>query len=384
MELLDQFLKHGDQWPKRDPLKRAMLQRDLLAVFDWLVALDAPGEELHRLRLAKKIAVCIQQLGMTGEEIAALLDNYSQAVKSGRFASAYDPDDPTQPFLPGDLFQNDSSWLPLGTYRGDLCAIRHAEEFCGRSVFLVFVSHAKGREVIKSFIETLGGQFPSESGSVPPGTQLALVRQAILLDNNGEPIQTKLTESIQLRVYHPVHHTTRGLSVRQSVFEFRLSRKSLFEKEDGGLIALSRSQREFSQFLTHGLDPFETSPNQLPSENFRVTVLSSCTSCHENSGSVRSVLSYTRRFGPGDSPVRLAVFPTDRERDLAIAWRKRQPSHWLLKLTYHPALGVVSISLTVLIVVSFCFAVFVICRFLRRRYRNRSSKIGCDSHAPAK
>ena len=57
---------------------------------------------------------------------------------------------------------------------------------------------------------------PIRRGSIPislrfqRGTQVALVRQAILFDNQGKLAAAPITESIQIRVYHAVTPTQEG------------------------------------------------------------------------------------------------------------------------------------------------------------------------------
>ncbi len=39
---------------------------------------------------------------------------------------------------------------------------------------------------------------------IPAGTMVALVRQMILIDNQGRPTATHLTESVQFRIYRSI------------------------------------------------------------------------------------------------------------------------------------------------------------------------------------
>src|SRR5438067_6463314 len=54
LQLLDEFISQHAAALIKDPLKRAVLQRDLWAVFDWLLkrenaAADSPRKEIHEL-----------------------------------------------------------------------------------------------------------------------------------------------------------------------------------------------------------------------------------------------------------------------------------------------------------------------------------------------
>jgi hypothetical protein len=46
----------------------------------------------------------------------------------------------------------------------------------------------------------------------PVGTQVALVRQAIVIDDRGELEPTAQTESVQLRVYHAITPGTQAMN----------------------------------------------------------------------------------------------------------------------------------------------------------------------------
>jgi hypothetical protein len=109
---LDEFLaEHGEKLVN-DPLKRAILQRDLWAVFDWTAEPNANTREAYSQRpspprraLQIRLARIIQRLALTAEQIQALPDNHARGAASRAFAEKYDPDHHQQPFLPPDLFQ---------------------------------------------------------------------------------------------------------------------------------------------------------------------------------------------------------------------------------------------------------------------------------------
>ena len=68
LSVLDEFLQtHGDNLI-HDPVKRALLQRDLWAVFDWSAG-RAPGYEAERRELQVRLAEALRRLALTPEEI---------------------------------------------------------------------------------------------------------------------------------------------------------------------------------------------------------------------------------------------------------------------------------------------------------------------------
>jgi len=320
LKLMDEFLRQHSENLIRDPLRRAVFQRDLLGVYEWLAALSDEQGPPHP-ELQKRIAEVIRRLALTANEIGKLPDNYNDAILSHAFPVAYDAANANEPFLPADLFDPTGPWVCLGEEHGRPVASRHLEFFRGRSVFLVFFQVPGGRPKTLGYLDQLrnipkdwgpneerphpGGSPPvlvpyPEPPQFPIGTRMALVRQMVLIDANGHPIATHLTESLQLRVYRAIHFDLGGTGTHsQDFFEFTLSRERLFSGQAGGLGAIGQGEKEFAFFLSHGIDPFEQ--EEAP-EGFGGTVLKSCSACHEAAG-MHSFLSYSReRFGPFDVP----------------------------------------------------------------------------------
>jgi hypothetical protein len=137
-----------------------------------------------------------------------------------------------------------------------------------------------------------------EPQQFPVGTQVALVRQMILISNQGEFVPTHLTESVQLRVYRAIDPDPRRnyinnerFRAQQDVFEFRLDRRKLLAGENS-LRAVGASEKEFPTFMTHGIDDFESRTPLQDAPIFR------CQACHYDPG-VQSLLSHSRaHFGP--------------------------------------------------------------------------------------
>jgi len=79
-KLLDEFLSTNGERLITDPLKRAMLQRDLWAVFDW-----CPRIDLGKKELMPRLARVIQRLELSPDQIRGLPDTYGTAVASKSF-----------------------------------------------------------------------------------------------------------------------------------------------------------------------------------------------------------------------------------------------------------------------------------------------------------
>ena len=123
--------------------------------------------------------------------------------------------------------------------------------------------------------------------ALPEGTQIVLVRRMLLIDDQGLIVPSNLTQSIQLRVF-------RG---KQSFFEFRMSRESLFASKAGGLRAVGPDDVEFLTFSAKGDDPFE---REGPPGPLRPgSVLGICSACHSQlEPGIRSVKSVRALLRP--------------------------------------------------------------------------------------
>ncbi|MCH8204435.1 MAG: hypothetical protein IID09_04680, partial [Candidatus Hydrogenedentes bacterium] len=250
--MLDEFLATDAATKISDPLKRAIFQRDIWAVFDWTakpVAWYSKAGRTYpekRRALQVRLAKMIQQVALTREEIEVLPDNYDLASSSGLFPPAYDPAMPRAAFLPPGLTQSPEPWLQLSGMK----APEHNEVSMGRSVFLIFClfpDEPGYLHRLRDFsapweFSTYYQKFPSGGGSVyivnrklpqfPAGSQFILMRRTLLIDASGALVLSPLTESVQIRVYtteprNDVPH--RAFS--QEVYAFELDRDARFSEK---------------------------------------------------------------------------------------------------------------------------------------------------------
>ena len=325
--ILDEFLQTSGERLIRDPFKRAMLQRDLWAVFDWSVErepdrLGEPAYDKQKRELQSRLVAVMRRLALTPNEIRALPSNYAQAVASGQFAKEYDPEHPDRPFLPPDLFNRNSSWVGVaGNGANEPVAAGHAHAF-SRSSFLVFIRLPGGRKATFDYMQTLW-DFPRpwiprpdddrheqtienpELPQFPAGTQVALVRQMMLFDQLGNLQSTPITESIQFRVYRTVSTldgsngasgSSRADAIKKSgqdFYQFELSRRQLFANRAGGLRATERNEREFAMFNAFGAD----FPSPRISLDQYAPVLEMCFECHRGAG-INSLNTRSRLLKP--------------------------------------------------------------------------------------
>jgi hypothetical protein len=347
--VLDEFLQTHAENLIHDPVKHVILQRDLWAVFDWSVQRQRPqGEpayEREKRELQIRLAEVLRRLALTREQMESLPDNYAQAVASGEFPKEYDPAHRDRALLPPDLFEQRGPWVAIlnGGY-AEPVATAHVSAFSGRSRFLVFVRLPEGRKATLSYFQTLWN-FPQpgvpcrvvapdqtvenpDLPQFPVGTQVALVRQMMLFDSQGNLVPAPITESVQIRVYRLIPARHRDIHEEQDFYEIRFSRPLLFANKAGGLRAIGPHEKEFPIFLAHGPDEFATSPDQyMPLERYP-SILEQCASCHSQPG-IKSLNSRCKLLKPNllqhDSP---SAYPARWWENDGTAYWKQNRYNW--------------------------------------------------------
>jgi len=308
IQVLEEFLSAHAELLIHEPLKRAMFQRDLWAVFDWLASQAEPFP-VQRQALKTRLVQVIKRVALSEDEILSLPDNYELAVGSNTFPASAQPDDPETAFLPSDIFQADSAWIPMGREVGPI-AMTHTEAFpfYGHSVFLVFVRSPSGRAATLDFIESLNSE-PNPVTAI--GSEVALIRRMLLIDDQGDLILSPVAETIQIRHFSPA----------QSFHEFELSRARLFEGLAGGLVL---KPELFMVFMGHG-DVFQNP--DIP--ELQALIPDICQACHSeyppifNSGNTQSILSYSRQKFPLPDNEQPTLSPTTwaEEAQTVIKWK---------------------------------------------------------------
>ncbi len=295
--VLDHFLSTDGQALITDPTKRAVLQHDLWSVFDWCATsrkiAGVPDTGLADLR--SRLALAIQRLALSAEEIAALPDNFRDAVASGTYRPDFDPDQPRAPFLPPDLLDPNGPWVCVrGAFAGPSAPV-HVEYYQGRSPFLVFIQLPGGRKATLNYVNDLNRatnqaatQDVSELPQFPIGTKAALLRQMAVIDASGGIQVTPLVQTLQMRVYRQVGPEVTDHQNSQAVVKFHLSRAGLFEGRDGGLDPVGWDEPLGISLLLQN-DIYD---REKPQSGIR-TVMQSCVACHSCGGAtIHSVFTY--------------------------------------------------------------------------------------------
>jgi hypothetical protein len=350
--LADKFLRTHAERQISDPAKRAILQRDLWAVFDWA---DQParGDLAHqgkRRELMARLAPIIRRLALSPEELAALPDTYAFTLKNHEFPEKYDPANPDQAFLPPDLFDPNGPWVCLGAPNHGLAAPAHDSSFTARSVFFVFARLPGGHDATLAYFKQLAEmKIPlfvnmQEPGwpqamdvwnpavpQFPVGTEFVLVRKMVLPDRDRQLRLTAVTENVQIRHYTDIPRVnpmaSRDVALAQSfqeASEVELSRTLLFSKLHSGLRAVSASDDSFVMLpaMQQGFDSFEDP--RIPNRHF--SPLAACKHCHLGPG-IQSMMSFSSRGIPSEGPVpstRLAETTPSEETEKVMEWAQTQ------------------------------------------------------------
>lgn len=369
---LQEIIRSHDDPCFRDPLKRAILQRDLWLVASWRATFsDAKSSETLRL-----LAKAIGHLALTADEIAKLPDNYVDAIKSRTFPTAIDPERLSAGYLPADLLDPQGAWVCVGRTDNPTAPGHRTSTPFTNSVFLVFIKHAEGRDAGFAFVKKImeqekpllmeeidstrdGLRTPRlnlDAPQLPVGSQLALVRRMMLIDQRRQIVASPLTESVQIREIttqaKPDSVTEEDLILatkRRADFKFELSRAALFRGEAGGLQDVSDKLDLKTGFLGAETDPFQRAA-KLDSQQKRLnawqdslllfgTNRESCAICHRPA-TTYGMLSLQRIWSFQESPeetrAMAPMFPiSSMERQeieqRTIRWKEKQPEWLLLK-----------------------------------------------------
>jgi hypothetical protein len=314
LAVLDEFLSSNGERLFEDPVRHAFMQRNLWSLFDWTadkqwrhVARELQFRD-ERNALAERLARAMRKLALPPQQNQRLGDNYALAVSRKEFSREFDPAHPEKPFLPPDLWEPEGPWVLLGDQLGTPLARTHLEFFNGRSAFFVFLRLPGGRRQTLAYIEQLEAHRSEQHRAtlthkgpmapppqIPVGTQVALVRRLLAIDQRGDIRLTPITEMVQLRVYRRLDYCADA----QATFEFRLARRDLFAGKSSGLhVVGDEGDLEFRLFLGRANNPDGTTK-----------IMGSCRHCHGSMGlqSINSFAQATFRDRSGDRPRAMAI-----------------------------------------------------------------------------
>jgi hypothetical protein len=287
LAVLDEFLAKDGEKLIREPIKRAFLQRDLWAVFDWTRSFhsDGPGRNL-RTRLAR----VIRRLALSPQEIKALPDNFAAVAATKKVEG-----------FPGDLWDTRGPWVLIGDNNKNTNGARtltpvHESFFGGRSAFLVLVRAGAGRDQSIKFVR----ESKDKDKSSP--TQVALVRRMLLIDKKGRIRLTPITESVRMR----------GDGAEQ---EFKLDRKDILAgKTKQSIRRVTEGDRERAEIVFLGANAGDRP----------TSILKSCFHCHQGGDMNSHTQVFSARVGPARGRPRLIESTVDDELAKSIRWKYDQ------------------------------------------------------------
>jgi hypothetical protein len=321
--VLDEFIAARGERLIRDPLKRAVMQRDLWAVFDLVQTEtedfkrnygDTPKQftathQEHRRAFGQKLAAIIRRLALSRKEIEALPNTYTDAIRSGTFPDRAVGQSKGN-YLPGDLFARDSRWVEVSPSGGFL----HMQLVRGRSVFRVFLGSPESEKAAKEFsnwIEAVRQGIEARQrdpegfdhradryemwertiDNMPTGTQFLLLREMVCLDEKCELVPTRVVESIQLRVY--LTRTPNEGDLTQLFEEFEMDRPLLFGSKSGGFRPIGIDEPRVFGYMALGRLAVNETGQILPLSPFP----QNCITCHVQRSGIPMVQSLSRGCG---------------------------------------------------------------------------------------
>jgi hypothetical protein len=355
--LLNEFLDRRGERLIAHPLKRALFQHDLWAVFDWLSDpyVEHVSTTAHlgaqRRALRNRLAPVIRCLALSVEQIEKLPDNYRVAAASQAYPPKQDPAHAEKAFLPRDLFDEHGPWVHFQTGGGKPfpfakpTALTHVHFVGGRSAFFVFMNLPGGRQSTLEFLQEVNA-FPKPDASrvrgragllsnpgltLPPpsGTKLALVRQMMLIDDTGKMRPTRLIESLQIRVINPITEK------ENDFYEFTIRRKELFDGNSG--LRAGRSDRVTIPLFnhTHDADIFEfpnrvrmiheATAGRVRKEPITENLPFDCVACHKRQEIVSAVAFFH------DRPAELTASGRAGEVERIMRWKSEKYQWGLLQ-----------------------------------------------------
>jgi hypothetical protein len=188
----------------------------------------------------------------------------------------------------GNRFTNSAFFVFLRLPAGRAATVKYLKELRSFEPLLVRNDDGATRRLFAFVPNPKLPQFPK-------GTEVALVRRALLIDSSHRVVVSPLTESVQLRAYRAIpDFSTRTLEAAlgggaesrnarswQAVQEFRLMRALLFSGRAGGLRPVGTDERDFKTgFNAHPWDELEVRFTGQTFTGPRLGVKENCFACH--------------------------------------------------------------------------------------------------------
>jgi len=332
--LLEKFSARPADLGLVGPMEQALAQRLVWAFFDaqylswrWVdpdrklnqVTVPGPPKQKKPEATLRPAAQLIRRLALSEAEIRALPDPYARTVESKRYPATFDPEKPTEPFLPADLWDPEGPWISLGNSTDLPLALRHTKYFGGRSSWQIFLRVPEGRQsgldLVRS-LSTYRGQKPHDAPKIPAGMIVVIVEQPILINAANVLVPSPLVETVEMRVIHQPNGRFGLKKDVQSAFRFRLRPDLLLANDPAPL-------------RPRGFDEADWEPVQLLVENGRTggfpvrgSSLVHCSACH-GFAQAQTLGIFELRFADAGT---LETLAPAKERERLLRWKEKDES----------------------------------------------------------
>ncbi|MGC4006304.1 MAG: hypothetical protein QM811_25565 [Pirellulales bacterium] len=294
------------------PRRRALARREVRQIFDWTFE-GNHDEEAKRETLRRRATAAMRRLALTAEQIAALPANLNF---------------PTNVETPPHVRDAQAGWVTMQLRDDERYAHDHRARFGERSAFVATFRHPAGRVAAEAYFKLLAAtEYPpkrADSGigffehrgipEFPLGTQVGLLRTAVLIDAGGASVASPLVENLQVRTFLKIDDPTKQDHMRTE--EYALDRASYLRDRTPRLHAVGPEDDEPIVFRSHGDDPFEAPERR----TLYPKVLRACADCHRDRGAA-SLLGFTRALSiPLDKnpAIRVGTFDDEVKRNLRL------------------------------------------------------------------
>jgi cytochrome c553 len=320
--VLDELFKTDIRKEIPDPVKCVFLQRDLWLIFDWLGEESSRGGVENPV-IQRRLARCIQHLALPITQLRQLPDNYNDQLASDTYAVEYDGAHPETPFLPSSLWARNGPWILIGDRERTVLTEQHRDFFRGHTAYMVFMRLPAGRDATINYLTSLNSYIATHEKLpvLPSGTQVALVGQAMAIDDKGLPYPTTVTESVQLRVYRNPEKSLAMADDAQSRFEFRLDRPALLAHQPATLRAVDARQTDW-EFINY-LGKKQAAPEA------KGSIMSSCADCHNEAGA-KSFKTFVDLHTTHGAARQMTLSSRALEVGKTVSWKRSQLDFQLL------------------------------------------------------
>lgn len=309
----------------RSNVARALMQNDLWGAYDVLFYREVDPFEAEfgqrRRAFLDLIAKLIKKIALTPEEIKALPDNYSAAIRDDSLA---------------DVFRKDSGWIEVQWFPG-----REHDSSAGfRRVSRVFLKPAHPPRDMRKFLNAQRGRdddsFGRATNPVADLDGVALVTQLLVIDTEGNPRPTTLTSEVQVRHFE---RDDKGIFKRTTMQVCEISRKLFVSApESGGLVFEDDNSRAYLGHYTFAQvqsRPASGASNaagtEVISPPVQVKLRTRCAQCHLDD--LTMIRTFAIGMPPHPPPVR-QLDPADDEIAKFDIGRKLKEENFRALLAY--------------------------------------------------